>query len=119
MVRTSQGLFVPTIESLFLSLVAYFALSASMDQFMATDFSPAMRSVLFSQVVLTILHAFSQLIISAMDKMVFVTADVAWLHFSQRTTANNGSEEEPAVDITAANISHNPARKGATKEPAA
>jgi hypothetical protein len=72
MVRTSQGLFMPTVESLFLSLVAYFALSAFMDQFMATDFSPALRSVLFIQLVLTILHAFSQLIISVTNKMVYV-----------------------------------------------
>jgi hypothetical protein len=90
MVRTSLGLCVATVESLFLSLVAYFALSAFMDQFMATDFSPAMRSVLFIQLVLTILHASSQLIISVTDKMAYVA--------SQQSPINDyGSSENYAA----------------------
>lgn len=72
MVRTSSALFIPGAEALVLSMGFYFAASALMDQTMPSDFSPAMRSVLFSQLLLVLLSMSAHLVLAVVDKSQFV-----------------------------------------------
>jgi hypothetical protein len=72
MPKTSSALFVPLAESLFLVLVFYFAASAVMDQTMPADFTPAMRSMLFSQLLLVLVTTFMHFVIAMADRSQFV-----------------------------------------------
>ncbi len=78
MVRASAALFIPAAESLLLVLIFYFAASALMDQTMQSDFSPAMRSVLLSQLLLTLLTTTIHLIVAIVDKSHLVLPDAKY-----------------------------------------
>jgi hypothetical protein len=74
MARTSAALFVPGVENLVLSLCGFFAMVALMDQIMPSDFSPSMRSVLLSQLLLVLVTMCAHLAISLLDRSRFVLA---------------------------------------------
>jgi hypothetical protein len=77
MAKASSALFIPLAESLFLVLVFYFAASAAMDQTMKSDFSPAMRSMLFSQLILIVATIAVHLVVAIADKSQFVLPDAS------------------------------------------
>jgi hypothetical protein len=90
MPRSSSSLFIPAAESLVLSLVGYFFMVAVMDQLMPSDFSPAMRSVLLSQLVLIVLTITAHMVISAVDKSLHVLDTGN----GPKTQSDGGSEDE-------------------------
>ena len=95
MPRSSSSLFIPAAESLVLSLVGYFFMVAAMDQLMPSDFSPAMRSALLSQLVLIVLTIAAHLIVSVVDKSLHVI-DTGSGQKTQpvQATADGASESE-------------------------
>ena len=68
MTRSTSALFVPLFESVTLSLICFFSIHAFFASTVPSDYSPAMRSVLFSSLVLNIVTCFLHLVISAAQK---------------------------------------------------
>ena len=68
MVRSSASLFLPGAESLLLSVLVYPFITSFMQQSMASDFSPLLRSILWSQLVLVVAAMLSHMLVAAVDR---------------------------------------------------
>lgn len=79
MARSSSGLFVSCAENVFFVMFMHALLSGLMDLLRSADFSPGMRGVMFSQLVLALVTGGLILGLSAWDRtrLVFGAADGA------------------------------------------
>ena len=72
MPRSSSSLFLPVVECILLNAIAYPALTSFMEQTAQSDFSPLLRSVMLSQLILAILSMLGHLVMAAIDRSSYI-----------------------------------------------
>jgi hypothetical protein len=91
MVKTTSGLFVSASENLVTGILLFLFLSGFMTVVTPSDFSPSMRGVLISQLVLLILTALFLLVAALMSRTRYIVGDNS---ASERARQQQQAEED-------------------------